>query len=58
MGSARLYGQRAVIWAARGYMGSARLYGQRRAQRKTETVIRALEAGESEGEGEGEHATG
>ncbi len=28
---------------------TARLYGQRRAKRKTETIIRALEAGESEG---------
>jgi putative resolvase len=36
------------------YSFTARLYGQRRAKRKTETVIRALEAGESEGE----HATG
>ena len=42
------------------YSFTARLYGQRRAQRQTETVMRALEAGESkgEGEGEGEHATG
>jgi putative resolvase len=32
------------------YSFTARLYGQRRAKRKTETVIRALEAGESEGE--------
>ena len=32
----------------------ARLYGQRRAKRKTESVIRTLEAGESEGE----HAVG
>ena len=38
------------------YSFTARLYGQRRAKRQTETVIRALEAGE--GEGEGEHATG
>jgi putative resolvase len=30
------------------YSFTARLYGQRRARRKTETVIRALEAGESE----------
>jgi len=30
------------------YSFTARLYGQRRAKRKTETVIRALEAGESE----------
>lgn len=36
------------------YSFTARLYGQRRAKRKTETVIRALEAGESEGE----HAIG
>jgi putative resolvase len=36
------------------YSFTARLYGQRRARRKTETIIRALEAGESEGE----HATG
>ena len=36
------------------YSFTARLYGQRRAKRKTETVMRALEAGESEGE----HATG
>ena len=32
------------------YRFTAQLYGQRRAKRKTETVIRALEAGESEGE--------
>lgn len=32
------------------YSFTARLYGQRRAKRKTETVIRALEAGESEGD--------
>jgi predicted site-specific integrase-resolvase len=32
------------------YRFTARLYGQRRAKRTTETVIRALEAGESEGE--------
>jgi len=31
------------------YLFTARLYGQRRAKRKTETIIRALEAGESEG---------
>lgn len=31
------------------YSFTARLYGQRRAKRKTETIIRALEAGESEG---------
>jgi putative resolvase len=31
------------------YSFTARLYGQRRAKRKTETVIRTLEAGESEG---------
>jgi putative resolvase len=30
------------------YSFTARLYGQRRAKRKTETIIRALEAGESE----------
>jgi putative resolvase len=36
------------------YSFTARLYGQRRAKRKTEAVIRALEAGESEGE----HAPG
>lgn len=36
------------------YAFCARLYGQRRAKRKTETVIRTLEAGESGGE----HATG
>jgi putative resolvase len=36
------------------YSFCARLYGQRRAKRKTESVIRTLEAGESEGE----HATG
>jgi putative resolvase len=36
------------------YSFTARLYGQRRAKRKTETVIRTLEAGESEDE----HATG
>ncbi len=36
------------------YSFCARLYGQRRAKRKTETVIRALEAGENEGE----HAIG
>jgi len=36
------------------YSFTARLYGQRRAKRQTETVIRALEAGESEGE----HAPG
>ena len=35
------------------YSFTARLSGQRRAKHKTETVIRALEAGE----GEGEHAT-
>jgi len=38
------------------YSFTARLYGQRRAQRQTETVMHALEAGESEGEGD--HATG
>ena len=32
------------------YSFTARLYGQRRAKRTTETVIRALEVGESEGE--------
>jgi putative resolvase len=32
------------------YSFTARLYGQRRAKRKTEAVIRALEAGDSEGE--------
>jgi putative resolvase len=32
------------------YSFTARLYGQRRAKRKTETVIRTLEAGESEGD--------
>src|SRR5258706_9359086 len=32
------------------YSFTARLYGQRRAKRKKEKVIRALEAGESEGE--------
>lgn len=32
------------------YSFTARLYGQRKAKRKTETVLRALEAGESEGE--------
>lgn len=31
------------------YSFSARLYGQRWAKRKTESVIRTLEAGESEG---------
>lgn len=31
------------------YSFTARLYGQRRAKRKTETIIQALEAGESEG---------
>jgi len=36
------------------YSFTARLYGQRRAKRKTETIIRTLEAGENEGE----HATG
>lgn len=36
------------------YSFTARLYGQRRAKRKTETMIRALEAGESEDT----HATG
>lgn len=36
------------------YSFCARLYGQRRAKRKTESVIRTLEAGESEGE----HAVG
>jgi putative resolvase len=36
------------------YSFTARLYGQRRAQRKTAPVMRALEAGESEGE----HAAG
>jgi predicted site-specific integrase-resolvase len=36
------------------YSFCARLYGQRRAKRKTESVIRTLEAGESEGE----HAPG
>jgi putative resolvase len=32
------------------YSFTARLYGQRRAKRKTETIIQALEAGESEAE--------
>jgi putative resolvase len=32
------------------YSFTARLYGQRRAKRKTETIIRALEVGESEAE--------
>jgi putative resolvase len=32
------------------YSFTARLYGQRRAKRKTETIIRTLEAGESEAE--------
>jgi putative resolvase len=36
------------------YSFTARLYGQRRAKRKTETIIRTLEAGESEDE----HAPG
>ena len=40
------------------YSFTARLYGQRRAKRKTESIIRTLEAGEEAGESEADDATG